>query len=59
MINEIFCRIDADVISFGATCKVGELTQQFERLRKLLEDTEEEEEKPEPKKKGFMNLTKK
>lgn len=57
MLNEIFVRIESNHISFGGTCKVSELPEHFEKLRKVLEDSdekpEEDEEKPEPKKKGF------
>jgi len=59
MLNEIFVRIEADHISFGGTCKVSELSDQFERLRKVLDETEEEEPKEEPKKKSFLSLKKK
>jgi len=56
--NEVFVRIDNDHISFGGTCKVSELPGQFDKLRKLLDESEEEDAKPQPKKKGFLSLKK-
>tara|TARA_R100001530_G_C4321451_1_gene156017 strand:- start:4985 stop:5179 length:195 start_codon:yes stop_codon:yes gene_type:complete len=62
--NEIFVRVDENgIISFGGMCKVSELPNQFDKLRKLLDDSEEdleEEIKEQPKKKGFsLSLGKK
>ena len=64
--NEVFCRIDENgIISFGGMCKVSELPNQFNRLKKLLEDngeddnTEDEEVVKLPKKKFSLSLGKK
>jgi len=41
--NEVFCRIDENgIISFGGMCAVKELPNQFNRLKKLLEDDGED-----------------
>jgi len=62
--NEVFCRIDENgIISFGGMCKVSELPNQFNRLKKLLEDNGEDDVEVEveklPKKKFSLSLGKK
>jgi len=67
--NEVFCRVDENgIISFGGMCSVKELPNQFNRLKKLLEDNGEEdnnEDDPEveveklPRKKFSLSLGKK
>ncbi len=58
MINEVFVRIEADHISYGGACTKSELPDHFEKLRRILENEDTEEEKPQPKKKGFLSLKK-
>jgi len=56
-INEVFVKIEEDHISYGGTCKVSDLANHFDKLRKLL-DPDSQPEIPQPKKKGFLSLTK-
>ena len=67
--NEVFCRVDENgIISFGGMCAVKELPNQFNRLRKLLEDNGEDNNNEDdveveveklPKKKFSLSLGKK
>ncbi|HAT65872.1 MAG TPA: hypothetical protein DCS66_14970 [Flavobacteriaceae bacterium] len=64
--NEVFCRVDENgIISFGGMCAVKELPNQFNRLKKLLEDNGEEDNSEDeevvklPKKKFSLSLGKK